>query len=74
MLLSAAWPTVGAEPAQAAGSRRYWISEHHNMVKMACTAPEVLTAHNAAMTRHIRVGAAGITAPNHTSQAVLNAR
>ena len=44
------------------------------MVKMACTAPEVLTAHNAAMTRHIRVGAAGITAPNHTSQAVLNAR
>ena len=56
-----------ARAAESAGYRRYWVSEHHNMRSLACSAPEILTAHVAAHTAAIRVGAAGIMLPNHTS-------
>ncbi len=54
-----------AQAAEAAGYRRYWVSEHHNMTSLACSAPELLTAHVGALTTRIRVGAAGIMLPNH---------
>src|SRR5262245_1423736 len=54
-----------AQAVEAAGYRRYWVSEHHNMTSLACTAPELLTAHVGALTDRIRVGAAGIMLPNH---------
>jgi luciferase family oxidoreductase group 1 len=54
-----------AQAAEAAGYRRYWVSEHHNMTSLACSAPELLTAHVGAHTSRIRVGAAGIMLPNH---------
>jgi luciferase family oxidoreductase group 1 len=50
---------------EEAGYRRYWVSEHHNMNSLACSAPELLTAHVGARTDRIRVGAAGIMLPNH---------
>lgn len=50
---------------ESAGYRRYWVSEHHNMASLACSAPEILIAHVAARTERIRVGAAGIMLPNH---------
>jgi len=53
--------------AEAAGYRRYWVSEHHNMRSLACSAPELLIAHVGAFTARIRVGAAGIMLPNHSS-------
>jgi luciferase family oxidoreductase group 1 len=56
-----------AQAAEAAGYRRYWVSEHHNMTSLACSAPELLTAHVGALTSRIRVGAAGIMLPNHAS-------
>ncbi len=56
-----------AQAVEAAGYRRYWVSEHHNMTSLACSAPELLTAHVGALTSRIRVGAAGIMLPNHTS-------
>jgi luciferase family oxidoreductase group 1 len=56
-----------AQTIEAAGYRRYWVSEHHNMTSLACSAPELLTAHIGAQTSRIRVGAAGIMLPNHTS-------
>ncbi|MBO0823444.1 MAG: MsnO8 family LLM class oxidoreductase, partial [Actinobacteria bacterium] len=52
---------------EAAGYRRYWISEHHNMRNLACSAPELLIAHVGALTSRIRVGAAGIMLPNHAA-------
>jgi luciferase family oxidoreductase group 1 len=55
-----------AQAVETAGYRRYWVSEHHNMSSLACSAPEILTAHIAARTERIRVGAAGIMLPNHT--------
>jgi luciferase family oxidoreductase group 1 len=54
-----------AQAVEAAGFRRYWVSEHHNMQSLACSAPEILTAAVAARTTSIRVGAAGIMLPNH---------
>jgi luciferase family oxidoreductase group 1 len=54
-----------ARAVEQAGFRRYWVSEHHNMSSLACSAPEILTAHIAAKTDRIRVGAAGIMLPNH---------
>jgi luciferase family oxidoreductase group 1 len=56
-----------AQAVEAAGYRRYWVSEHHNMTSLACSAPEVLTAHVGARTSRIRVGAAGIMLPNHAA-------
>ncbi len=56
-----------ARTVESAGYRRYWVSEHHNMSSLACSAPEILTAHIAARTERIRVGAAGIMLPNHSS-------
>jgi luciferase family oxidoreductase group 1 len=54
-----------AQAIEGAGYRRYWISEHHNMRSLACSAPELLTALVGANTQRIRVGAAGIMLPNH---------
>jgi luciferase family oxidoreductase group 1 len=54
-----------AQAVEAAGYRRYWVSEHHNMASLACSSPELLTAHVGAHTSRIRVGAAGIMLPNH---------
>src|ERR1700678_4459154 len=56
-----------AQAIEAAGYRRYWVSEHHNMHSLACSAPELLTAHVGAQTSRIRVGAAGIMLPNHAA-------
>ncbi len=55
-----------AQAVEAAGFRRYWVSEHHNMRSLACSAPEILIAAVAARTKRIRVGAAGIMLPNHS--------
>jgi len=56
-----------AQAIEAAGYRRYWVSEHHNMNSLACSAPELLTAYVGAHTERIRVGAAGIMLPNHAA-------
>ncbi|TCJ34770.1 LLM class flavin-dependent oxidoreductase [Parafrankia sp. BMG5.11] len=59
-----------ARTAETAGYRRYWVSEHHNMTSLACSSPELLTAHVGAQTSRIRVGAAGIMLPNHAPMKV----
>jgi luciferase family oxidoreductase group 1 len=56
-----------ARAVEQAGYRRYWVSEHHNMRSLACSAPELLVAHVAAHTATLRVGAAGIMLPNHAA-------
>ena len=56
-----------AQAVEQAGYRRYWVSEHHNMRSLACSAPEILIAAIAARTTDIRVGAAGIMLPNHSA-------
>ena len=49
------------------GYTRYWVSEHHNTTSLAGTAPEVLLAHLAGETKHMRMGSGGIMLPNHSA-------
>ena len=55
-----------AQRAESAGYRRVWYAEHHNMARIASSAPAVLIAHVAAHTRTIRLGAGGVMLPNHS--------
>lgn len=59
-----------AVAAEAAGYRRYWVSEHHNAATLAASAPEILIAHLLTLTRTLRIGAAGIMLPNHAAYKV----
>lgn len=54
-----------AKRADAAGYRRFWVAEHHNMPTVASTSPPVLIAAIAAATDRIRVGSGGVMLPNH---------
>lgn len=55
-----------AQTAEAAGYRRIWYAEHHNMTEIASSATSVLIAHIAAHTSTIRVGSGGVMLPNHS--------
>jgi luciferase family oxidoreductase group 1 len=48
------------------GYRRFWMSEHHAMDTLACTAPEIMLARIGAETRQIRIGSGGIMLPHYT--------
>ena len=56
-----------ARAVERAGYGRMWVSEHHNMRSLACSAPELLVGHLASQTETLRVGAAGIMLPNHAA-------
>lgn len=49
------------------GYTRYWVSEHHNTTSLAGSTPEVLIAHLAGETQHLRVGSGGVMLPNHSA-------
>ncbi|MBW3127324.1 LLM class flavin-dependent oxidoreductase [Hymenobacter profundi] len=54
-----------AQQVEAMGYTRYWLSEHHNMVSVASSAPPILIGHIAGGTTSLRVGSGGIMLPNH---------
>lgn len=49
------------------GYTRFWMSEHHAMETLACTAPEILLARIGAETHHIRIGSGGIMLPHYSA-------
>lgn len=49
-----------ARRAEALGYHRFWVAEHHNTPDLASSSPEVLLAHLAAYTKHIRIGSGGV--------------
>ncbi|MCC8409692.1 LLM class flavin-dependent oxidoreductase [Mucilaginibacter sp. UR6-1] len=49
------------------GYHRFWVSEHHNTGILAGSTPEVLIAHLAGVTKHLRIGSGGIMMPNHST-------
>jgi luciferase family oxidoreductase group 1 len=55
-----------ARQVDALGYRRFWMSEHHAMDTLACTAPEIMIARIGAETHRIRIGAGGIMLPHYT--------
>ena len=48
------------------GYHRFWMSEHHAMDLLACTAPEIMLARIGAETKRIRIGSGGIMLPHYT--------
>ena len=54
-----------AQHCEALGYDRFWLSEHHSNDTIVGTAPEVLIAAIAAVTKRIRVGSAGIMLPHY---------
>lgn len=49
------------------GYTRFWMSEHHAMETLACSAPEIMLARIGAETRQIRIGSGGIMLPHYTA-------
>lgn len=49
------------------GFTRFWMSEHHAMDLLACTAPEIMLARIGAETHRIRIGSGGIMLPYYTA-------
>lgn len=56
-----------AQYTEKLGYTRFWISEHHNTDALAGSSPEILIAHLANHTQHMRVGSGGIMLPNHSA-------
>lgn len=54
-----------AQHAERLGYKRHWVAEHHNMPGIASSAPAVLIAHLASVTKSIHVGSGGVMLPNH---------
>src|ERR1700730_5338956 len=44
---------------------RYWVAEHPNLPHGASSAPDIMIAQIAALTRRMRVGSGGVMLPNH---------
>lgn len=55
-----------AQHVEALGYTRFWLSEHHNMISVASSAPTILMGNIAGGTSTLRVGSGGIMLPNHT--------
>lgn len=56
-----------AKCVDALGYRRFWMSEHHAMGTLACSAPEIMLARIGAETRQIRIGSGGIMLPHYAA-------
>ncbi len=54
-----------ARHAEALGFHRFWMSEHHAMEALACSAPEVVLSRIGASTSTIRIGSGGIMLPHY---------
>ncbi|WP_322923178.1 MsnO8 family LLM class oxidoreductase [Paenibacillus campi] len=76
-LLEQASPEEGLErsvqlaiAAERWGYERFWLSEHHDIDGLACTAPEVLIAHIGVRTSSIRLGAGAVLLPHYSAMKV----
>lgn len=49
---------------------RFWVSEHHQMLSLAGSNPEMLMMHLAASTERIRIGSGGVMLPHYSSYKV----
>lgn len=62
-----------AQLAENLGYTRFWLAEHHGMLGIASSSPEILIARVGAATQRIRVGAGGIMLPNHAPLRIAEA-
>ena len=56
-----------ARHVERLGYGRFWMSEHHAMATLACSAPEIMLARIGAETQTIRLGSGGIMLPHYAA-------
>jgi luciferase family oxidoreductase group 1 len=54
-----------AKLCEQLGYARFWVSEHHNHPTIVGTAPEIVMAAIAQVTKRIRIGSAGVMLPHY---------
>lgn len=54
-----------AQLGESLGYTRYWLTEHHDLLNLASSAPEVLLAYIGSHTNRIRIGAGAILLPHY---------
>ena len=54
-----------AQLCEELGYARFWVSEHHNHPTIVGTAPEIVMAAIAQVTKRIRIGSAGVMLPHY---------
>jgi luciferase family oxidoreductase group 1 len=59
-----------AKLAEELGYKRFWVSEHHKVLSVAGSSPEMLMMHLAASTNTIRIGSGGVMLPHYSAYKV----
>ncbi|MDN7246139.1 LLM class flavin-dependent oxidoreductase [Planococcus shenhongbingii] len=59
-----------AKFAEQLGYKRFWVSEHHKVMSVAGSSPEMLMMHLAASTNSIRIGSGGVMLPHYSAYKV----
>lgn len=59
-----------AQAAERHGFKRFWVAEHHKVMSVAGSTPEMLMMQLAASTRSIRIGSGGVMLPHYSSYKV----
>ncbi|MBP1968315.1 luciferase family oxidoreductase group 1 [Virgibacillus natechei] len=59
-----------AKRAEDLGYKRFWVSEHHHVLSVAGSNPEMLMMHLATSTNRIRIGSGGIMLPHYSAYKV----
>ncbi|MDY0395835.1 LLM class flavin-dependent oxidoreductase [Virgibacillus halophilus] len=54
-----------AQAAEQFGYTRYWLTEHHDLPGIACSAPEVMISYIGAHTQRIRIGSGAVLLPHY---------
>ncbi|SFC69498.1 luciferase family oxidoreductase, group 1 [Bacillus sp. OV322] len=54
-----------AQAGEKYGYSRFWVTEHHDMPGLACSAPEILLSYIGALTHKIRIGSGALLLPHY---------
>lgn len=55
-----------AKHAEGLGYHRFWVAEHHHVLSVASSSPEMLMMHLATSTKSIRIGSGGVMLPHYS--------
>lgn len=59
-----------AKYAEKLGYNRFWVAEHHHVLSVAGSTPEMLMMHLASATKSIQIGSGGVMLPHYSSYKV----
>lgn len=59
-----------AKSAEELGYHRFWVAEHHHVLSVAGSSPEMLMMHLATSTKRMRIGSGGVMLPHYSAYKV----